>query len=134
MADHILVPTSPGELFDKLSILRLKVERIDDKAKVANVKVEQAVLLQTATNHVPPSAELDALCEKLYQINSDLWVVEDDIRDCERAKDFGDEFIRLARAVYVTNDQRSHVKKEINLLLGSELVEEKSYADHGVTS
>ena len=132
MADHILVPTAPGELIDKLTILRLKEERIADHDKVANVRIEQNALTLTAKMHIKPSPELDALWEQLYQINADLWVIEDDIRDCERAGNFGDDFIRLARAVYITNDRRADVKKQINLLLGSDLVEEKSYADHGI--
>ena len=131
MADHILVPTAPGELIDKLTILRLKEERIADPAKVANVKVERAALMATAQAHIPSSDELDALWEDLYQINAKLWVIEDDIRICERHRDFGEAFIRLARAVYVTNDARAEVKKKINLLLGSDLIEEKSYEDHG---
>jgi len=134
MADHILVPTAPGELIDKLTILRLKEERISDPAKVVNVRIEKAALMQTADAHVQSSAELDTLWEELYAINADLWVIEDDIRDCEMAKDFGEKFIRLARAVYITNDRRADVKKKINLLLGSNIIEEKSYADHGVTS
>jgi hypothetical protein len=132
MADHILVPTAPAELIDKLTILRLKEERIADPSKVANVVIEKEALLQIADEKIPESAELEALWEELYQINSDLWVIEDDIRDCEMAKDFGDNFIRLARAVYITNDRRADVKKKINILLGSTLIEEKSYADHGV--
>lgn len=131
--DQILVPTAPGELIDKLTILRLKTERIDDAAKLANVRHEQAVLQATADEHLAMSDELAALWEDLYQINARLWVIEDDIRDCERAKEFGQTFIDLARAVYITNDKRADVKKRINLLLGSDLVEEKSYADHGVT-
>ena len=134
MAEHILVPTAPGELIDKLTILRLKSERIADAAKVANVRIEMAALTETADRHVTKSAELDALWKDLYRINADLWVIEDDIRACEAAKDFGEEFIRLARAVYITNDRRADVKKKINLMLGSALIEEKSYADHGVTS
>ena len=98
------------------------------------MKVEKAALMQTAVAHIPQSAELDALWGQLFAINADLWVIEDDIRDCEMAKDFGEEFIRLARAVYITNDRRADVKKQINLLLGSNLIEEKSYADHGVQS
>lgn len=132
MSDVILVPTAPGELIDKLTILRLKEERIEDAAKVANVRVEKTALMETAQEHVPSSAELDTLWNELYQINADLWNIEDDIRDCEKAKDFGETFIRLARAVYITNDRRADVKKKINLLLGSTLIEEKSYADHGV--
>jgi hypothetical protein len=132
MAEHILVPTAPGELIDKLTILRLKEDRISDAAKVANVRIEMAALMNTADAHIPPSAELTALWADLYAINGDLWVIEDDIRDCEKAKDFGENFTRLARAVYITNDRRADVKKKINLLLGSTLIEEKSYADYGV--
>ncbi|MDC0116179.1 DUF6165 family protein [Octadecabacter sp.] len=132
MADYILVPTSPGELIDKLTILRLKEERINDPAKFANVRIEKDALMTTASACVPHSVALDVLWEELYQINADLWVIEDDIRKLERARDFGDEFVRLARAVYITNDRRADVKKQINVLLGSALIEEKSYADHGV--
>lgn len=134
MAEHILVPTAPGELVDKLTILRLKEERITDAAKVANVRIEKDVLSATASKFIAPSAELDALWDALYRINADLWVIEDDIRACEAAGDFGEDFIRLARAVYITNDKRADVKKQINLLLGSDLIEEKSYTDHGVVS
>jgi hypothetical protein len=132
MIEHILVPTAPGELIDKLTILRLKEERMTDPAKVANVLTEMAALTKTADSQIPPSVELTALWEDLYVTNGDLWVIEDDIRDCENAKNFGEDFIRLARAVYITNDRRADVKKKINLLLGSTLIEEKSYADHGV--
>jgi hypothetical protein len=132
MIEHILVPTAPGELIDKLTILRLKEERMTDPAKVANVRTEMAALTKTADSQIPPSVELTALWEDLYVTNGDLWVIEDDIRDCENAKNFGEDFIRLARAVYITNDRRADVKKKINLLLGSTLIEEKSYADHGV--
>ena len=126
----ILVPTAPGELVDKLTILRLKSEKITDPAKLANVRVEAAALQATADAHLPPGPELDRLWEDLYQINARLWVVEDDIRDCEAAGDFGPKFIELARAVYVTNDERAAVKKAINLHLGSRIVEEKSYAEY----
>ncbi len=126
----ILVPTSPGELIDKLTILRLKAERIADAAKLANVRHEQAVLLATADAHLPPSDRLSELWDALYGINARLWVIEDDIRDCERAGDFGPAFIGLARAVYRVNDERAAVKKAINLHLGSLIVEEKSYADY----
>jgi Family of unknown function (DUF6165) len=127
----ILVPTAPGELIDKLTILRLKAEKIADPAKLANVRHEQAALQRIADLALPPSEALTALCEQLYQINAALWVIEDDIRECESRTDFGPDFIRLARAVYVTNDQRAAVKKQINLHLGSAIIEEKSYHDHG---
>lgn len=129
--NDILVPIAPGELIDKLTILRLKSERIDDPAKLKNVRHEQDVLTRVADETMEKGPELTALWEELYQINADLWVIEDDIRHCEAAGDFGPEFIRLARAVYVTNDRRADVKKRINLLLGSAIVEEKSYVDHG---
>jgi Family of unknown function (DUF6165) len=129
--DDILVPTSPGELIDKLTILRLKAEKITDPVKLANVRHEQASLQRTADAALPPSAELARLWEQLYQINAALWVIEDEIRECESRADFGADFIRLARAVYVTNDQRAAVKKRINLTLGSAIIEEKSYHDHG---
>ena len=129
--DDILVPVAPGELIDKLTILQLKSERIDDAAKLANVAIEQSALIAVANQAIPKSDELQRLWDELYQINADLWVIEDDIRICESRDDFGAEFIRLARAVYQTNDRRAAVKKQINLLLGSVLVEEKSYADTG---
>ena len=123
----IMVPTSPGELIDKLTILRLKTEQISDPAKLANVRHEQAVLRAIADASLPSSEALAKLWDELYRINGDLWVIEDDIRACEARGDFGPAFIALARAVYVTNDERAAVKKRINLLLGSAIVEEKSY-------
>jgi hypothetical protein len=123
----IMVPIAPGELIDKLTILRLKADRITDAAKRGNVLVEQAALQAVADAALPKSAALTALWEELYRINAELWVIEDDIRACEAAGDFGPDFIRLARAVYRTNDRRAEVKKAINLTLGSAIVEEKSY-------
>ncbi|BDX00057.1 DUF6165 family protein [Maricaulis maris] len=128
MTTTILTAIAPGELIDKITILRIKSERIADEAKLKNVRTELAVLNETLEKDVPASDELSRLDAALQAVNEELWVIEDDIRDCERAGDFGDEFIRLARAVYVTNDKRAALKKEINLLLGSTLVEEKSYA------
>ncbi len=130
--DRIMVPTAPAELIDKLTILRLKSERIEDPAKLSNIRHEQQVLTRTAEDHLPADDDLATLWEDLYQINARLWVIEDDIRACEARGDFGPAFIDLARAVYVTNDKRAEVKKKINALLGSDLVEEKSYTDHGV--
>ena len=128
MTTTILTAIAPGELIDKITILRIKSERIADEAKLKNVRTELAVLNETLEKDVPASDELSRLDAALQAVNEELWVIEDDIRNCERAGDFGDEFIRLARAVYVTNDKRAALKKEINLLLGSTLVEEKSYA------
>ena len=124
---EILVPIAPGELIDKLTILQLKSEYIKDPKKLANVKHEYDVLKEIADGAMVSSTELKALWRKLYDINADLWVIEDDIREFEGRGDFKAGFVALARAVYVTNDQRAAVKKEINLLLGSAIVEEKSY-------
>lgn len=131
---EILVPTAPGELIDKLTILRLKSEKITDAAKLMNVRHEMDVLTKTANAAVPMSDALQSLWSELYEINADLWVIEDDIRAFEARSDFGPGFIALARAVYVTNDERARVKKEINLLLGSRIVEEKSYTEFGIPS
>lgn len=129
--DDILVPVSPGELIDKLTILALKSDKIADADKLANVHHEQAVLQAVVDARVPMDANLRSLWDQLHAINAELWVIEDDIRICERKRDFGAEFVRLARAVYVTNDKRAEVKKAINLHLGSAIVEEKSYEEHG---
>ena len=123
----ILIPVAPGELIDKLTILRLKAENITDPAKLRNVRHELQVLQRVADAALPDSADLQALWARLYQINKDLWQIEDDIRACEARRDFGSAFVALARAVYVTNDERAAVKKEMNVLLGSAIVEEKSY-------
>ena len=122
------VPVSPGELIDKLTILEIKLERMSDPAKKANVAKEFDVLSEELAKSVRHSAELTQLHSALKQVNETLWVVEDDIRDCERAQDFGPKFIELARSVYRINDRRAELKKEINLLLNSDLIEEKSYA------
>lgn len=124
---QILVPISPGELIDKLTILRLKAEAITDPAKLSNIRHEQSTLQQVADATIVPSPKVTELWEALYQVNATLWEIEDDIRRCEAQVDFGDNFIALARAVYRTNDKRAEIKREINVLLGSALVEEKSY-------
>lgn len=130
MSETILAPIAPGELIDKITILRIKSERISDEAKLANVRIELDVLNKTRAEAVEESAKLTELDAALQAVNEELWEIEDDIRDCERNDDFSDTFIQLARAVYVTNDKRAALKKEINLLLGSDIVEEKSYAEY----
>lgn len=125
--NDILVPTAPGELIDKLTILRLKAEQITAPDKLRHVQHERAVLQAIADDALPQNPALDRLWSELYAVNADLWAIEDDIRKCEDRRDFGPAFIALARAVYVTNDQRAAIKKKINLLLGSAIVEEKSY-------
>ena len=125
------VEVSNGELLDKLSILELKLKNIKDNKKVINIKNEHGGLSPLCNNLFDNYGnELRSLYAKLSEINAELWKIEDDIRECERNKDFGDEFVRLARAVYFTNDKRSDVKKSINLLTQSGFIEEKSYEDY----
>lgn len=128
--DIIQVPVSPGEVLDKITILEIKSERIADPVKVANVRRELELLQASWLKAVPQDETVKRLHAKLKSINEDLWVIEDDIRDKELAKEFDETFIDLARSVYVTNDQRANAKKELNLYLGSEIVEEKSYKDY----
>ena len=123
----VTIEIAPGELIDKITILEIKTERMSDEAKLANVRVELEVLSASRDAAIPPSPEMDRLTTDLKSVNEELWGIEDDIRDCERAGDFGPKFVELARAVYRTNDRRAALKREINVLLGSALVEEKSY-------
>ena len=125
------VEVSNGELLDKLSILELKLKNIKDDKKLINIKNEHGGLSPLCNNLFDNYGnELRSLYANLSEINAELWKIEDDIRECERNKDFGEEFVRLARAVYFTNDKRSDVKKSINLLTESGFVEEKSYEDY----
>jgi hypothetical protein len=123
----ILAPISAGELIDKITILRVKATRIGDAAKEANVRAELALLEATAAKELPASDELERLTAELTEINAALWDIEDGKRDHERRQDFGPSFVQLARRVYIDNDRRAAVKREINALVGSEIVEEKSY-------
>ncbi len=124
----ISVEVSPGELIDKITILEIKLERIEDEDKLKNVKLEWETLTRARDDAIEASPELEKLTADLKESNERLWKIEDDIRNCERDKDFGDRFVELARGVYVNNDQRSRLKRKINELLGSRLIEEKSYA------
>lgn len=128
MPATLSIEISPGELIDKISILEIKLERIADAAKLANVKAEWESLTASRDAAIPSSDELQRLSQGLKEVNEGLWVIEDDIRQCEREQDFGEKFIELARSVYINNDDRARLKREINELLGSRLVEEKSYA------
>jgi Lhr-like helicase len=123
----ILVPVSPGELLDKITILRIKAARIADATKLANVRLELSLLERTWREAVDASIDVSAEERALAAVNERLWVIEDDIRDKERAQAFDARFIELARAVYVENDERAAIKKRINTKLGSRIVEEKSY-------
>ena len=126
----ITVPVSVGEVVDKVTILEIKSERISDSEKLRNVAAELDALRPLVSGGVFDSAELVALTDGLRAVNGELWDIEDDIRAEEAAGRFGERFIELARAVYVTNDRRAELKKKINLATGSQLVEEKSYEDY----
>ena len=127
---EILIPISPGELLDKITILQIKAERITDPAKVENVKTELEMLSKVWDESIESDDVIASLSVELKSINEALWEIEDDIRDEERNRRFGERFIELARAVYVTNDKRANAKKKVNLHLNSTIVEEKSYQDY----
>ena len=118
------IEVSNGEIADKLSIIEIKLAQIKDEAKLKNLRNEYAVLDEAVSKIIKKDHELYVA---LLNINKELWDIEDTIRDLERAKDFGEEFVKTARAVYFTNDKRSDIKRQINELTGSNLVEEKSY-------
>ncbi|MCZ6885830.1 MAG: DUF6165 family protein [Alphaproteobacteria bacterium] len=126
----ITIPISPGEVVDRLTILEIKSERISDKTKLVDVHHELGKLLEAAKSAIPDSQDMRALRAELKAVNEELWVIEDDIRQCERERDFGATFIALARAVYKTNDQRADLKRRINEALGSDIMEQKSYAPY----
>ena len=130
MENQILVPVSPGEVIDKITILEIKRNFIKIDSKLININHEYDLLMDIYNSNFRKVDGVEDLKEKLKNINLALWNIEDDIRDCERDKIFDEKFIKLARSVYVTNDQRSKVKMKINLLLNSELIEEKSYKDY----
>ena len=125
--NEIKVPVSPGELLDKITILRIKSQRMSDPAKLSNVRLELRALEETWGASGYAKINLEADISALLAVNERLWVIEDDIRDKERAQAFDAEFIRLARAVYVENDERAAIKRRINAKLGSTIIEEKPY-------
>ena len=127
----IMIEIAPGELLDKISILEIKLLRLSDPGKLHNVRVELAMLERARDASLAVTPELEALCRRLRQVNEALWEIEDAIREEEHAARFGPRFIELARAVYRNNDERAAIKREINLLLGSTIVEEKSYSNYG---
>jgi hypothetical protein len=128
----IEAPVSLGELVDKVTILEIKLERFPEGEKRDNVRRELRALADTLDGVLDAEGRvaLEPLKQKLARVNGELWSIEDDIRDCERAGSFGDRFIQLARRVYQTNDERSGIKRKINEAFGSDLKEEKSYSEY----
>ena len=125
----INTPVSLGELVDKISILHIKNINIKDDEKLKLIREELELLNQTLNKHIKKN-DFQNYLDSLIEINSKLWVIEDDIRDCERNKKFDQTFIDLARSVYFTNDKRSEVKLEINKKFGSKIIEVKSYEEY----
>ncbi|WP_017940888.1 MULTISPECIES: DUF6165 family protein [unclassified Thioalkalivibrio] len=126
----ITVEVGAGELLDKITILKIKNERIDDAEKLRNIRHELDVLQETWVQAGLDSPEVEGLEQDLREVNSKLWEIEDEIRECEAKKDFGERFVELARSVYITNDERARIKKAVNTLCNSAIVEEKSYSDY----
>ena len=128
----IKVPVSPGELLDKITILRIKSQRMSDPVKLSNVRLELRALEQTWSASAYAKIDVEADVGALLAVNERLWVIEDEVRDKERAQAFDAQFIRLARAVYFENDERAAIKRRINTILGSSILEEKSYTNYKV--
>ncbi len=125
----LMIEVGAGELIDKITILKIKATRMTDSAKLRNVRHELDALNRVRSGHLAQSDALDHLEGGLREVNEALWVIEDDIRACEAARDFGPRFIELARSVYIQNDRRATLKKSINELCGSSIIEEKSYTE-----
>ena len=125
----ISTPVSLGELVDKISILHIKNKNIKDDEKLKLIREELKLLTITLDDHIKKN-DIQEFLDALIKINSELWIIEDEIRDCERSKKFDEKFISLARSVYITNDKRSEIKLDINKKFGSEIVEVKSYEEY----
>jgi hypothetical protein len=128
--NEIKVPVSPGELLDKITILRIKSARMRDASKLANVRTELDALERIWNASPYAAVDVAGDVSALLAVNERLWTIEDDIRDKERVQTFDGEFVRLARAVYIENDERAAIKRRLNVKLGSSLIEEKSYAEY----
>ena len=128
--EHINIPVSPGELLDKITILEIKAERIQDEQKLKNVETELDLLQQAWTRNVFENDELQSLKRQLRDSNRRLWEIEDEIRIRESHKKFDARFIELARSVYIQNDKRATIKRKINEQLGAAIMEEKHYAEY----
>jgi len=128
--NKILVEVSVGELLDKISILEIKQDKIKDPNKLAFINTEHSILKDQLEKNVQSSSQLEQLFNSLKQINAKLWVIEDDKRQCEKDKDFGEKFIKLSRDVHFLNDDRAKIKLEINNLTGSKIKEIKEYTSY----
>ncbi len=127
MGSAIEVEISPGELIDKLTILEIKLENIRDEAKIANIRFEYDYLSEVCQKAIEDTDEIKSLRSQLKEVNQTIWRVEDLVREHEKRKEFGAEFVELARTAYLSNDSRSIAKRQINDILNSNLIEEKSH-------
>lgn len=132
--NKIMAEISYGELVDKITILEIKTERITDPEKLKNIRTELASLYEIYQQYIGNSTQIQQLRHKLKTVNDILWDIEDDLRTKERDQIFDNEFIQLARNVYLNNDQRCAIKRRINILLDSHIIEEKSYTDYRITT
>ncbi len=132
MSDNqiIRVPVAPGELIDKITILQIKSERISDTSKLKNILRELNALTDEQRLHMIETEDSKSLTTKLKSVNERIWDLEDTIRECERQQDFGNLFLQTAKLIYRTNDERAAIKRQISILFGSQIVEEKSYAEY----
>ena len=128
--NKILVEVSVGELFDKISILEIKQEKIKDVEKLKFINEEHSILKDQLNKNVKSDQKLNELFETLKKINAKLWIIEDDKRQCEKDKDFNERFIKLSRDVHLLNDERAKIKLEINNLTGSKIKEIKEYTNY----
>mgnify|MGYP007063851109 CR=1 FL=1 len=126
----ILSEISPGELLDKISILEIKLVKIKEETSLREIKKEYQSLIESKKLHINITKELEILINKIKEINLKLWNIEDKIRICEKNKDFGNEFVKLARSVYLNNDERAKLKSNINKILSSNIKEIKHYVDY----
>ena len=126
----ILAEISAGELLDKISILEIKLKKITDKGRLQDIKKDYDILKKVQNNHIKPSVNVNRLLKEINGVNQKLWDIEDKLRVCEKDKNFGKDFIELARGVYINNDKRAKIKSEINRLLGSNIIEIKQYIDY----
>ena len=126
----ILTEISAGELLDKISILEIKLDKIKDKGSLIEINKEYTSLSETKNSNISITKDLENLTKQLKETNMKLWSIEDEKRMCEKNKDFGKNFIELARSVYLNNDKRAKIKSEINKLLGSNIKEIKKYINY----
>ena len=126
-----VVPIAPGELIDRLTILQIKTERLSDPVKLRGIRAELEALRAARERSLPASEQIAGLARELKLVNEALWDIEDNIRLCDRAGDFGPKFIELAQSVYRTNDRRADLKRQVNAMLGSRMGDEKQYQAYG---